>query len=140
MSNSATKSDLNNVPGFDTSDFAKNIDFACLTLDFYRLYIDKLQTTFVDLYELSNVVEKQVAKRDLYHELVKKGNAIRTIGTSDLVKKATYNTKIYEIEKKVPDHDKYIATQKFNKLMSKSFAAKLKRAKMIMLISEKDQF
>ena len=58
MSNSATKSDLNNVTGFDTSDFAKNIDFARLTLDFYRLYIDKLQTTSVDLYELSNVVEK----------------------------------------------------------------------------------
>ena len=36
------------------------------------------------------------------------------------VKKTDYNTKINEIEKNVfdYDHDKYITTQEFNKLMS----------------------
>ena len=47
----------------------------------------------------------------------KKVNAIQTTDTSDLVKKADYNTKIGEIEKKILDHDhsnKYIPTKEFN--------------------------
>ena len=47
----------------------------------------------------------------------KKVNAIQTTDTSDLVKKADYNTKIGEIEKKILDHDhsnKYITTKEFN--------------------------
>ena len=32
-------------------------------------------------------------------------NTIKTTDTSDLVKKADYNTKINEIEKKINDHD-----------------------------------
>ena len=34
----------------------------------------------------------------------------QTIGTSDLVKKAKYNTKIKDIKKELPNHDKCIAT------------------------------
>ena len=45
-------------------------------------------------------------------------------------RKAEYNTKINEIEKKSTDHnhDKYIATPEFDKLTSESFAARLKQA------------
>ena len=59
-----------------------------------------------------------------------KVNAIQTTDTSVLVKKTDYNTKIYEIEKKMTDHDhsnKYITTQKFNKLTSENFTARLKQ-------------
>ena len=47
---------------------------------------------------------------------VKKVNAIETTVTSDLVKKASYNTKIGETEKKKFDHDYeiYITTQQLN--------------------------
>ena len=45
-------------------------------------------------------------------------------------RKAEYNTKINEIEKKSTDHNhnKYIATPEFDKLTSESFAARLKQA------------
>ena len=53
---------------------------------------------------------------------------------STLVKKAAYDTKIVEIEKKLdPDHDhsnKYIITQEFNKLTSETFEARLKQANL----------
>ena len=41
------------------------------------------------------------------------------------------NTKINEIEKKITDdHDKYITTQKFNKLTSENFASRLAQANL----------
>ena len=40
--------------------------------------------------------------------MVKKVNTIQTNDTSNLVKKADYNTKIKEIENKILDHAKYI--------------------------------
>ena len=45
-------------------------------------------------------------------------------------KKADYNTKIDEIEKKILDHDKYVTTQEFNKHTTEHFATKLKQAKL----------
>ena len=47
---------------------------------------------------------------------------------SSLVKKTDYDTKIVEIKKKITDHDhnKYITTQEFNKLIAENFAARLK--------------
>ena len=38
------------------------------------------------------------------------------------------NTKISEVENKIPDHSKYITNQEFNKLMVENFAARLKQA------------
>ena len=50
-----------------------------------------------------------------------------------MVKKTDYDTKISELEKKLTDHnhDKYITTPEFNKLTSKSFAARLAQANVI---------
>ena len=47
------------------------------------------------------------------------------------LKKADYDTKTGEIEKKKTDHDhckKYVTTKEFNKLMVDNFAAKLVQA------------
>ena len=46
---------------------------------------------------------------------------------SNLVKKTDYNKKINEIEKRIIDHnhDKYITTPEFNKLIAKHFVARL---------------
>ena len=70
----------------------------------------------VDLSKLSDVVNKKVVKKDVYHELLKKVNSIQTNDTIDLVKKTDYNTKINEVEKKITDHryDKYTTTPQFN--------------------------
>ena len=62
--------------------------------------------------------------------MVKKINAIQSTDTSNLVKKADYNTKIGEIEKKIQDHDKYITNQKFNGLMACNYSLKIKGSKI----------
>ena len=59
-------------------------------------------------------MENNVVKKIVYDKLVKNVNAIQTTDTSNLVKKACYNTKICEIENKMLDHnhDKYIILHK----------------------------
>ena len=41
------------------------------------------------------------------------------------------NTKISEVENKIPDHAKYITTQKFKKLTRENFAARLTQANLV---------
>ena len=41
------------------------------------------------------------------------------------------NTKVNEVENKIPDHAKYITTQEFNKLMTENVAARLKQANAV---------
>ena len=47
--------------------------------------------------------------------------------TSRLVTTTVLNSKIGEVENKIPDHAKYITTQIFNKLMAENIAARLKQ-------------
>ena len=67
--------------------------------------------------------------------MIKKVNAIQTIDTSNLVKKAECKTKIDEIKNRIPNHDEYITTQEFNKLMTKNFGTRLKK---VILASKDD--
>ena len=41
------------------------------------------------------------------------------------------NTKIEEVENKIPNHAKYITTQKFNNLTTENFAQILKQADLV---------
>ena len=45
--------------------------------------------------------------------------------------RAFLNTKISEVQNKIPDHAKYITTEEFNKLTAESFAASLKQANIM---------
>ena len=49
------------------------------------------------------------------------------------MKKADYNTKISEIEKKVSDHnhDKYITTPEFNKIITENFKSRSAQANLV---------
>ena len=85
-----------------------------------------IETTTVDLHKLSNVVKSDAVKKTLYDELVKKVNAIQTIATSDLVKKTDYDTTLEETKRKIPNHDKYITTNDFNKFSGAIFDERLK--------------
>ena len=85
----------------DTSQFANKRWFN-LKSEVDKLDIGKLETNCTDLSKLSNVVKNEVVKKTEYDELVKKVYATQTVDTSSLVKKAAYNTKIGEIEKKTP--------------------------------------
>ena len=55
--------------------------------------------------------------------------------TSSLVTATVLNTKISEVENKIPDYAKYITTQKINKLTVENVAARLKQ---VNLVSETD--
>ena len=54
----------------------------------------------VDLSKLSDVVENEVVKKDVYDKLVAKVN---NIGTSGFVLKTKYDTDKTELENKTPD-------------------------------------
>ena len=62
-----------------------------------QLDIDKLIPAPVDLSKLSDVVKNNAVKKTKYDDLFKKVDAVESTGTSNLVKKLDYNTKINEI-------------------------------------------
>ena len=69
LSNYATKADLKNTTGVDTSNFAEMSDLASLKSEIDKLDIGKLETTPVNLNKLSDAVKMKLLKR-LYDELV----------------------------------------------------------------------
>ena len=79
LSNYATKADIKNISHIDTSSFALKTNLANLKTEVDKLDIDKLVPVPTDLSKLSNAVK------------------------NDVVKKADYNTKITEIENRIPD-------------------------------------
>ena len=48
-----------------------------------------------------------------------------------LVTTTVLNTKISEVENKIPSHDKYITTPEFNKLTAENFIARIKQADLV---------
>ena len=88
MSNHAIKLDWIKATGVDKSKFAKEVDLADLKSDIDDLEKDKMKNFPFDLYMLSNAVEKEVVKKDVYDELVKNVNAFQAIDATYVVKKA----------------------------------------------------
>ena len=76
-----------------------------------KLDIDKLANVPVDLSKLSNVVNNDVVKKNVYDKLVAE---VDNIDTSGLVKKTDYNTKITEIEHKIPDTTSFVKKTDYN--------------------------
>ena len=74
--NYATKCDLKDATGADTSKVAKNIDLATLKRENYKLGMDELETIPVDLSNLSDKAKNEVFKMAIYDELVKNINVI----------------------------------------------------------------
>ena len=128
MSNYATKLDLKNATGVETSKLAAKSDLASLKVEVDKIGPDKLKTVPIDLSKLSNIVKNEVIRETVYDNLVAKVNNIDTSGfdlktkygtdksdlekkisnvdkeipdTSALVKKTDYNAKITEIEGKI---------------------------------------
>ena len=62
--------------------------------------------------------------------MINKVNAIQTNDTGNLVKNTDYITKVEDIEKKIPNNDKYIATNDFNKFSVAKFDERLKKSKL----------
>ena len=100
LSNYATKTDIKNISGVDTSIFALKTNLASLNTEVDKLDIDKLKPNPDDLSKLSNVVKNDVIKKIVYNKLFAK---VDNIDTSDFVLKAKYNTDKTELENKIPD-------------------------------------
>ena len=96
----ATKADIKNISLVDTSSFALKTNLANLKSEIDKLDIDKVKPVLTDLSKLSNVVKNDVVKKADFSKLV---NKVDNIDTSGLAKKTDYNTKITEIEGKIPD-------------------------------------
>ena len=111
LSNYATKDDIKNITHVDTSSFALKTNLANLKTEVDKLDIAKLTTVPVDLSKLSNLVKNDVVKKTLYDKLVAKVN---NIDASGLVKKTDYNTKITEMEDKIPDTSGLVKKTDYN--------------------------
>ena len=118
LSNFATKTDLKNATGIDTSSFAEKVNLANLKSNVGKLDIDKLKIIptnlsnlksktdkidvdklvpfLVDLSKLSNVVKNDIDKNDVYNAKMKKiEDKIPDI--TNLTSKSTLNAKINEV-------------------------------------------
>ena len=112
MSNYATKADLKDATGVDTSKFAKKVDLANLQFDVDKLDIDKLKNVPTNLRNLKNKVDKldvdKLAPAPV--DLSKLSDVVK----NDVVKKDVYNAKIKNIEDKIPSITNLAATTDLN--------------------------
>ena len=129
LSNYATRTDLKNISHIGVSSYALKSNLASLKTEVDKLDISKLTSVPLDLPKLSNVVKNDVVKKTEYDRLVNKVNGIETTNfvsrtkyekdgsdfenktnkidkkifdVSDLIKKADFNSKITEVEGKIP--------------------------------------
>ena len=78
MPSYATKAELKNKTGVDTSKLAAKFDLAILKARIDKIDVDKSNTTPIDLSKLSNVVINYVVNKTAYNKLVTKVNSIDT--------------------------------------------------------------
>ena len=96
----ATKTDLKNTTGVDTSSFAKKIDLANLKSDVDKLDVDKLENLRTNLNNLKSKVDKSNVDKlvPVRVDVRKLSNVVK----NTVVKKDVYKTKIKNIEDKIP--------------------------------------
>ena len=80
MPSYATKAELKNKTGVDTSKLAAKFDLAILKARIDKIDVDKSNTTAIDLSKLSNVVINYVVNKTVSNKLVTKVNSIDTSG------------------------------------------------------------
>ena len=128
--NYATKSDLQKATGVATSNFAKRTVLASLKSDLDILDIDKLKTAHVNLSTLSNVVKSNVVKKDVYDELVKKGNAFRLMILVIELKRLTKIQKLMNLKKIYLYMINILLLLNLIKLTAGNFGERFKQAKL----------
>ena len=98
LSNYATKTDLKNATGVDTSELAAKSDLASLKAEIDKIDVYKLKTVPIDLSKLSNVVNNDAVNKAVYGKLVTKAN---NIITSRFVLEIKYGTDKSDLKKKI---------------------------------------
>ena len=101
LSNYATKTNLKNATGVDTSKFAKKVDLANLKSNVDKLDIDKLKNVPTNLSNLKSKVDKLDGDKlvPVPVDLSKLSDVVKY----NVVKNDGYNAKIKNIEDKIPD-------------------------------------
>ena len=101
LSNYATKSDLKNATGIDTSKLAAKSDLVSLKTEVDKLDIDKLKSLPNNLSNLKSKVDKLDIDKlaPVPVDLSKLTNVVK----NEVVKKTEYNAKIRNIEDKISD-------------------------------------
>ena len=105
LSNYATKADLKEATGIDTSSFALKSNLASLKTEVDISDINKLVPIPVNLSKLSDIVKNDVVKKVVYNKLVTKVNSI---DTTSFASKTKYNSNKSGLEKKISDAKKKI--------------------------------
>ena len=112
LSNYATKPDLKDATGIDTSNFALKSNLASLKTEVDKTDVDKLKSVHVNLSKLINLVNNDVFKRTVYNKLVRKVNSIDTSGfvlkTKYDAGKSDLENKLSDAEKKIPDTSRLV--------------------------------
>ena len=106
LSNYATKADLKNAKGIDTSDFAKKAALGNLKSDLDKLGIDELKNVSSNLNNLKYKVDKLYVDKlvPVPVDLSKLSDAVK----SDVVIKDPYNAKTKSIKDKMKLKVKYL--------------------------------
>ena len=101
LSNFATKTDLKNATGIDTSSFAEKVNLANLKSNVDKLDIDKLKIVPTNLSNLKSKIDKLDVDKlvPFLVDLSKLSNVVK----NDIDKNDVYNAKIKRIEDKIPD-------------------------------------
>ena len=128
LSNYATKADLQNAAGINTSKFAEKVDvnklknvpsnLNNLKSKEDKLDVDKLVPVPVDLSKLSDVVKNDVDKRDVYHAKIKNiEDKISDI--TNLATNTTLNAKKNKVENEISSITKLATTTVLNAKINK---------------------
>ena len=101
LSNFATKTDLKNATGIDTSSFAEKVNLANLKSNVDKSDIDKLKIIPTNLSNLKSKIDKIDVDKlvPFLVDLSKLSNVVK----NDIDKNDVYNAKIKKIEDKIPD-------------------------------------
>ena len=101
LSNYATKTDLKNATGIDTSSFAKKIDLTSLKSVVDEPDIDELKTLPTNLNNLKSKVDKIDGDKlvPVPDDISKLSDVVK----NDVVEKHVHNAQIKNIEDKIPD-------------------------------------
>ena len=99
LSNYATKADLKNTPGVDTSKLAKKFDLGNLKFDVDKLDTDKLKNLPTGLNSLKSKIDKLDVDKlvPVPVDLSKLSDVVK----NDVVKKDVFNAKVKGIEEKI---------------------------------------
>ena len=112
LPNFATKTDLKNATGIDTSSFAEKVNLANLKSNVDKLDIDKLKIIPTSLSNLKSKTDKIDVDKlvPFLVDLSKLSNVVK----NDIDKNDVYNAKIKKIEDKIPDITKLTSKSTLN--------------------------